>query len=51
MKIFNPSLDLHYVNEGQAWNGDNISFTVILLKDPVYPVTVQLGVRSKNERK
>lgn len=38
----NPSLDLHYSSESQEKRGNDIMSTVITLKDPVYPVTVQL---------
>ncbi|MGH2643057.1 MAG: glycoside hydrolase family 36 N-terminal domain-containing protein, partial [Chitinophagaceae bacterium] len=37
----NPSLDLHYVSDRQKTDNDIIS-TVILLKDPEYPVQVEL---------
>lgn len=38
----NPSLELQYVSAKQEKRGDDVTSTVVLLKDPQYPVEVEL---------
>jgi alpha-galactosidase len=38
----NPSLELQYVSAKQEKQGDDMTSTVVLLKDPQYPVEVEL---------
>jgi alpha-galactosidase len=42
----NPSLELNYISKKQEKKNDDITSTVIVLRDPKYPVTVELHYES-----